>query len=199
MMEPWNKGKKGLLKHTEEWKIEMSLMNSGKLNPFLGRHHTKEAREKMSSARINNKNHLGHPHSEKTKRTISQIKKERYASGATVSWQKGKKLGPNLANRELFKRLWANPEWVHKIVKAQHRTPNQQEQYLNAILQLNFPLQWKYVGDGNFFIGNKNPDFVNINGNKLLIEYNGFMPTNKSFIEQGIGHTLERYINQYVS
>jgi len=52
--------------------------------------------------------------------------------------------------------------------------PNQHEKYLDAILQLNFPKQWKYTGDWSFWVEGKNPDFVNCNGKKLVIEYYGF-------------------------
>ena len=53
--------------------------------------------------------------------------------------------------------------------------PTNDEKYLDAILQLNFPHEWKYVGDGNFWIEGRNPDFVNCNGKKIVIEYNGFL------------------------
>jgi hypothetical protein len=35
------------------------------------------------------------------------------------------------------------------------------------------PGEWKYVGDYSFLIGGKNPDFVNINGQKKCIEHYG--------------------------
>ena len=31
-------------------------------------------------------------------------------------------------------------------------------------------LPYKFVGDGSFIIGRKNPDFININGDKVAIE-----------------------------
>lgn len=36
-----------------------------------------------------------------------------------------------------------------------------------------FPGEYKFVGDGAFTIGNLNPDFVNINGQKKAIEFFG--------------------------
>lgn len=36
-----------------------------------------------------------------------------------------------------------------------------------------FPNQWKYVGDGSFLVEYKNPDFININGQKKIIEMFG--------------------------
>jgi len=43
------------------------------------------------------------------------------------------------------------------------------EQYLNV----KYPNQWKYTGLGGIAIANQIPDFININGDKLVIEVNG--------------------------
>ena len=40
---------------------------------------------------------------------------------------------------------------------------------MNDILIKN-NLPYKFVGNGKFFIENKNPDFVNINGKKIAVE-----------------------------
>jgi len=37
----------------------------------------------------------------------------------------------------------------------------------------NFPNEWKYAGDGSLIIRGKCPDFVNVNGRKLIIEVFG--------------------------
>jgi hypothetical protein len=39
------------MKHTDEWKEEMSRRNSGEDNPFYGRQHSDEAKEKISKAK----------------------------------------------------------------------------------------------------------------------------------------------------
>lgn len=49
------------------------------------------------------------------------------------------------------------------------RTPSSLESKMISIIQkLNLP--YKFVGDGKFFIENKNPDFINCNGEKIAIE-----------------------------
>lgn len=48
---PWNKGKVGLQKHTEESKRKISDAIKGKKNPFYGKHHTEETREKLRKPR----------------------------------------------------------------------------------------------------------------------------------------------------
>lgn len=75
------------------------------------------------------------------------------------------------------KKRWRDNEYAKNIFSKQHKRPNTQELYLDAFLQLNFPKQWKYVGDGKIWIEGKNPDFININGKKIVIEYNGFKLT----------------------
>lgn len=54
---------------------------------------------------------------------------------------------------------------AHKKTKA--------EQSLGALLDRNFPGQWKFVGLGDVMIGGKNPDFINVNGRKAVIELFG--------------------------
>lgn len=55
-------------------------------------------------------------------------------------------------------------------IRKSARRPNKYEQTLDAILQELFPKEWRYVGDGQLVINRKNPDWVNINGRKQLIE-----------------------------
>ncbi len=78
---PWNKGKKGI--YSEETLNKMSEAQKGKRvgenNPFYGKHHTEETKNKNS---ISHKNK--HP-SEKTKLKMSEAKKE------FIPWNKGMK------------------------------------------------------------------------------------------------------------
>jgi len=75
------------------------------------------------------------------------------------------------------KLAWQNPEWRDKVVRLQRLGrvvhPNKAEIILFNILTLAYPKEWEFVGDGSLIIGGKNPDFVNINGRKELIELFG--------------------------
>ena len=51
--------------------------------------------------------------------------------------------------------------------------PNYPEQQLLNILELHFPNQWKFVGNGEVWLGNRNPDFLNTDGRKIVIELFG--------------------------
>lgn len=72
---------------------------------------------------------------------------------------------PNvIANQQMYSE---------KRLKNLCKSPNKPEQKLNLILQSLFPNEWKFVGDGSFILGGKNPDFMNVNGQKKLIEMYG--------------------------
>lgn len=71
---------------------------------------------------------------------------------------------------------WANPERkaerIQGMLSASWRRPTYlEEKVIDAIKEFNLP--YKYVGDGAFILGGKNPDFMNINGEKKLVEVFG--------------------------
>lgn len=70
------------------------------------------------------------------------------------------------------KKLWKDPVYATKQMKAQGVSPNKQELFLNNLLQKWFPNEWKFVGDGKMWINGKCPDFIH-KEKKLLIEYFG--------------------------
>lgn len=51
--------------------------------------------------------------------------------------------------------------------------PNKPEQLLNNLLQELLPKEYKYVGNGKMIIDRFNPDFINCNGQKKIIELFG--------------------------
>ena len=60
-----------------------------------------------------------------------------------------------------------------KRIKANHKSPNKPEKFLNKLLQKLMLKEYKFVGDGKLIIGGFCPDFVNINGQKKIIEMFG--------------------------
>ena len=50
--------------------------------------------------------------------------------------------------------------------------PNKQEKVIMGLLQ-KYNKDFKYVGNGSFWIENMNPDFINTNGKKQVVEFNG--------------------------
>jgi hypothetical protein len=87
-----------------------------------------------------------------------------------------------LAKEQLAKRLkdrWDNmndeQRWhcIQKAMLGACRRPNKPETIILNILNELYPKQWRYTGNGSFIIGGLNPDFVNINGQKKVIEMFG--------------------------
>ena len=75
------------------------------------------------------------------------------------------------------KRNWQNPEFAEKHLKILYAnwniSPNKPERRLRNGLNKMFPGEYRYVGDGKVWIGSKNPDFINVNGQKKIIEMFG--------------------------
>lgn len=82
-------------------------------------------------------------------------------------------IGTSKTRKELFKKgklfsPFFDPNNLYNI----HIKPNKKEKLLNKLLQLNFPNQFKYTGNGKFWIEHFNPDFV-CNPSKKIIEMFG--------------------------
>jgi len=92
------------------------------------------------------------------------------------SWANDQKRKKEQAKRfsKYFTELWKNPEWrkkrIKSVLKASHIRPTKPEAELNSLLRHLFPNEYKYVGNGEVIIGGKNPDFINCNGQKKIIE-----------------------------
>ena len=75
------------------------------------------------------------------------------------------------------KERWQDPEFRESTLKAMFRSmelrPTKPEIILDKFLQQLLPNEYRYVGDGSFLVGYKNPDFVNTNGQKKIIELFG--------------------------
>jgi len=71
------------------------------------------------------------------------------------------------------RKNWQNKEFREKALKAMwsgsyKRPTSLEKQFIELIKELNLP--YKYTGNGSCIIGYKNPDFININGQKICIE-----------------------------
>jgi len=71
------------------------------------------------------------------------------------------------------KERWANdPNYAMRVINAKNRRPNKSEQKLIDLFK-DKGLPFKYVGDGEVILGRHNPDFINCNGKKEIIELFG--------------------------
>lgn len=143
--------------HSEETKRRIGLANSKSL---IGHHHSEETKRKMS------KSHKGKHHSNKSKKLMSRV---------NLGRPKSKKAKRKIS--KTIKKLWQNPEYREKQLEAIFNglelRPTNPEKQLDRLLQKILPGEYKYVGDGSVLIGFKNPDFININGQKKVIELFG--------------------------
>lgn len=74
-------------------------------------------------------------------------------------------------------KLWQDLNHRNKMKKLQFEgrqiSPNKPEKKLNALLNKLYPKEYKFVGDGEIILGGFNPDFINCNGQKKIIELYG--------------------------
>lgn len=72
-----------------------------------------------------------------------------------------------------LKKKWLDREYVLMMGAARSLKPNKPESSLIKVLDEMYPGEWKYTGDFSFVVNGKNPDFVNCNGQKKIIELFG--------------------------
>ena len=121
-----------------------------------------------------NKFAQGHTMSEKSRRDMAETLRRLYQEGVTHTPETRRKIS------ERLKELWSDPEFSGRVFEGLSRAmskfsqgPNQSELQLQSILDKHFPGEWKYVGNGQVRIGGRNPDFVNVNSRKQVIEMFG--------------------------
>ena len=155
--------------------------------------HSEETKKKMS---ISAKKRGGQPHSLETRKKMSESRKKWSFSDETKkNWSKSRKgktfseehrrnwikshvweTPSDETKRKLSDSLikkWKDPEFAKMMLLSQCRFPNKPETFLMNFLEGLYPGEWKYVGDGQFCIAGKCPDFINVNGQKKIIELFG--------------------------
>lgn len=78
---------------------------------------------------------------------------------------------------EASRLRWADPEYHERVVRAVCKSlmkkPTMPEQKIIELMDKILPSEYKYVGDGEFILHGLCPDFVNVNGQKKIIELFG--------------------------
>jgi len=101
------------------------------------------------------------------------------------------------------KKSWKNKsdrekqQWLSNILKSNDVKPNKAELFLDDQIQRCRPNEFEYVGCGQAWIGNKCPDWININGKRQVIELFGeyWHGESRNFKSKG-EHELD-YISYY--
>lgn len=190
----WNKGMKyedgvgNKGKHPSvETRKKMSASRMGKKvseeakkktsDRFKGKPLSEEHKDKIRNALI------GKPLTEERKDNIGKGRKGILASDETKRKQSIVRKGrivPEATKKKMSKAgkdVWINA--TEESRKARMKmlltlpSPNKQEIKLMELLDSLYPGEWKFVGDGTVFINGKCPDYININGQKKLIELFG--------------------------
>jgi len=149
---PWNRG----IPMTKSIKEKISLANKGRIPWNNGKKGLQVAWNKGEKyLAVTGRNHylFGKHLSKETKKKIGKKNKGR------IPWIKGKTLSES---------------HIKNIIKGSHAKPNKSELKLNIILQNILPKEYaiNVLGD-KLILGGKIPDFVNMNGQKKVIELFG--------------------------
>ena len=152
---------------TEETKQAVSKAMLGNQNA-LGYIHTEEAKRKVGEAQMGNQHALGYVQSEKTKQLRSEAMLGKQNALGYIHTEEAKQ-----RMSESMKETWEDPEFQQRWSEGMHMKPNEPELQLQCTLDKHFPGEWRYVGDGRVRLGRHNPDFININGKKQVIEVFG--------------------------
>ncbi len=157
---------------SKERKEAISRANKGRPSPMKGKTFSVETRERMSLARRGKPSpKRGIPQSEEQRENLSKahMGQQPWNKGIPMREESKKKLQES--NRKYFADLSCEEKekWLKNVFKGLRKRPTALEKQLISMIEDN-KLPYKYVGDGQFILGGKNPDFLNVNGKKQVIE-----------------------------
>lgn len=154
-------------------------------NPDYKKRVSESQREIWKDQKIREKHIIGLKKSwnEERRQELSSVMKNRWRDpdyrakveqGCKRAWENPEYRAKMVKEREA---RWQNPEYKQRVVKrifeANNAKPNKAEKRVDSILDSLFPSEYRYVGDGSFILGGFCPDFMNVNGQKKLIELFG--------------------------
>ncbi len=157
----------------------------GKDCPNFGRHLSEETKMKISiankgmkrpdtSIRLKGKKRLDVSVRMKESNPMFNIESLNKRSNTVKKlYKEGKLKHPMLGKKRLDVSVRMKEGGAMKARMANKFKPNRPEKLVIALLNKYFPNKWEYVGDGKFWITCFNPDFINCNEKKLIIEVFG--------------------------
>lgn len=162
---PWNKGKKNPF--LSEWNRVHNPLLTGPRPAVAGSNNPMFGKRRPDLADFNRKRYeLGYPHSWKGKHHSEEAKRKNSEA------HKGKRLSAEhraKISKGVREKL---PEILPKLIANLRIRPNRPEKRLIRILEKQ-NLPFRYVGDGKIIISGLVPDFINVNGQKQIIELFG--------------------------
>lgn len=168
---------------------------NGHIGYWKGKKRSKETKNKMSES--SPKYWKGKSRSEETKLKISKSHKgkkrkpfsEEHKKNIGLA-MKGKKFSKEHKNK-IKEKCWSNPDHRDKQTKAilkglLKRPTSLEQEFINIINKHN--LSYKYTGDGDFILGGKNPDFVNVNSQKICVEVGNTYHHDENYESERVKH-----------
>ena len=135
-----------------------------------GRAFSESHKRRLSEAKMGRP---GHRHTDEWKQMMSKVQTGRIFSSETIAKMAKAKVGVYDGENNPFFGKHHTPEAMAKILRNRSGArPNKVETQLAALITES-RLPYRYVGDGQFILGGKCPDFLNVNGKKQVIELFG--------------------------
>jgi len=145
-------------------------LQSGEKNPMYGKKHSEEIRRKLSESHKGIQKGIEHPMYGKKHTKESRRKMSEAHAGVPLSEKHCENMGKAIKNAWANKSEEERNQWIKKNRAGQQCSPNKPEKAILSILNLLYPNEWKFVGDGEVVINGKCPDFINVNGQKKIVE-----------------------------
>lgn len=147
---------------------------------WIGRKHSKQTLKKMSESqnkKLDNEEYKKFINSKEMKEKLSKISKERWKDEnfRKIHSESEKKSWDNSDRRKnfslLMKERWKDNEYkkktLAKIIKKKIEKPTSYESKISELC-IKYHLPFIYTGNGTFFIGTKNPDFIHKDKEKRI-------------------------------
>jgi len=180
----WNKGKKcPQIKHEKQFKKGQTPWNKGLTK-------TDERIRKYA---------------ENGSKTKKQLVKDGRLKGGFIKGYDERRVKTQFENGHKVLDEWKESYKEKLLIRLKegkyNRKPNKKEQFLDSLIQSNFPNQFIYSGDGKVVFPCGCPDFWNVNGQKKVILFHGLYwhllkPQKKNpnlTREQVEQHDIEKY------
>ena len=189
---PWHKGKSGvysteILKRMSEGHTgkKFSEESKDKHRVAMTRQWAEGRRSRVCSVETRRKISLTKTGNASHRKGLSleaeygKEKAEEIRAKMSEAWRYDKHCLSDVARKNIsniHRQLWSDLAYRERVIHAQRMganiKPNQLEQKLMAVIERHsFP--FKYVGDGSVVIYGLNPDFIECNGKKQIIEVFG--------------------------
>ncbi|KKL97060.1 hypothetical protein LCGC14_1838220, partial [marine sediment metagenome] len=145
---------------------------------------SEEQKRAQSEFMKGNEYGVGHAcvHTEETKHLLSRaLMGNANAKGNRGRLGQPQSIEERCLRSESLKAAWEakSPEekdrLTRRVVEGNRRRPTEPERFLGSFLEQFYPGEWAYNGDGSqgLVIGGKVPDYINVNGEKEVVEVFG--------------------------